>query len=201
MVKNLHLIQETRVWSLGQEDLLEKGMATQSRILAWEIHGQGTLAGYGRQGCKESNTTERLTLFRVESVVIFFFPMSLLPWGLKCEAMFSLLFVMAYGYFFAISQNPITLQYTLCTLSLLLAAVSAVCPDQPSSLWSSRLSILVLIHASTFMTQMFQTLPQVVFSIPAPCDSLPANNNLIFLQSAPSWAQTPPFIQLLCPNT
>ena len=54
-------------------------MATQSRILAWEIHGQGTLAGYGRQGCKESNTTERLTLFRVESVVIFFFPMSLLP--------------------------------------------------------------------------------------------------------------------------
>ena len=73
MVKNLHLIQETRVWSLGQEDLLEKGMATQSSILAWEIHGQGTLAGYGRQGCKESNTTERLTLFRVESVVIFFF--------------------------------------------------------------------------------------------------------------------------------
>ena len=30
-------MQETRVWYLGQEDLLEKGMATHSRVLAWEI--------------------------------------------------------------------------------------------------------------------------------------------------------------------
>ena len=29
--------QETQVQSLGQEDLLEKGMATHSSILAWEI--------------------------------------------------------------------------------------------------------------------------------------------------------------------
>ena len=29
--------QETRVQSLGQEDPLEKGMATHSSILAWEI--------------------------------------------------------------------------------------------------------------------------------------------------------------------
>ena len=29
--------QETRVHSLGQEDHLEKGMATHSNILAWEI--------------------------------------------------------------------------------------------------------------------------------------------------------------------
>ena len=29
--------QETRVRSLGQEDLLEEGMATDSSILAWEI--------------------------------------------------------------------------------------------------------------------------------------------------------------------
>ena len=29
-VKNLPLVQETRVLSLGQEDLLEKGMAIQS---------------------------------------------------------------------------------------------------------------------------------------------------------------------------
>jgi len=28
---------ETRVWSLGQEDLLEKEMGTHSSILAWEI--------------------------------------------------------------------------------------------------------------------------------------------------------------------
>ena len=30
-------LQETQVWSLGQEDLLEKGMATNSSILAWRI--------------------------------------------------------------------------------------------------------------------------------------------------------------------
>ena len=34
MVKNLLAMQETQVQSLGWEDLLEKGMATHSRILA-----------------------------------------------------------------------------------------------------------------------------------------------------------------------
>ena len=37
MVKNLPAMQETRVQSLGQEDPLEKGMATHSSILAWKI--------------------------------------------------------------------------------------------------------------------------------------------------------------------
>ena len=36
-VKCLPIMQETRVQSLGQEDLLEKEMATHSSILAWEI--------------------------------------------------------------------------------------------------------------------------------------------------------------------
>ena len=31
------VMQDTRVWSLGQEDPLEKGMATHSSILAWKI--------------------------------------------------------------------------------------------------------------------------------------------------------------------
>ena len=34
-VKNPPAMQETRVQSLGQEDALEKGMATHSSILAW----------------------------------------------------------------------------------------------------------------------------------------------------------------------
>jgi len=34
MVKNLPIMQETWVLSLGQEDLLEKGMAIHSSILA-----------------------------------------------------------------------------------------------------------------------------------------------------------------------
>ena len=37
MVKNLPVMQETLVRSLGQEDSLEKGMATHSSILAWRI--------------------------------------------------------------------------------------------------------------------------------------------------------------------
>ena len=36
MVKNLPAKQETQVESLGQEDPLEKEMATPSSILAWE---------------------------------------------------------------------------------------------------------------------------------------------------------------------
>ena len=36
-VKNLPAMQETWVQSLGQEDPLEKGMATHSSILAWRI--------------------------------------------------------------------------------------------------------------------------------------------------------------------
>ena len=37
MAKNLPAMQETRVRTLGQEDPLQKGMATHSNILAWEI--------------------------------------------------------------------------------------------------------------------------------------------------------------------
>ena len=37
MVKNLPTMWQTRVGSLGQEDPLEKGTATHSRVLAWRI--------------------------------------------------------------------------------------------------------------------------------------------------------------------
>ena len=36
-VKNLAAVWETQVQSLGQQDLLEKGMTTHSSILAWRI--------------------------------------------------------------------------------------------------------------------------------------------------------------------
>ena len=66
MVKRLPTMRETGVQSLGQEDLLEKEMATHSSILAWKIHGRRSLVGYSPRGGKESDTTERLhslTLF------------------------------------------------------------------------------------------------------------------------------------------
>ena len=37
MVKRLPTMQETRLRSLGQEDPLEKEIATQSNTLAWKI--------------------------------------------------------------------------------------------------------------------------------------------------------------------
>ena len=60
MVKHLPTVQETRVQSLGWEDLLEKGMATHSSILAWKSHGWRSLVGYSPWGHKESDVTEQL---------------------------------------------------------------------------------------------------------------------------------------------
>ena len=53
MVKNLPVMQETQVQSLGQEDPLEKRMATHCSILAWEIpwtEEPGGLQGSQRVG-------------------------------------------------------------------------------------------------------------------------------------------------------
>ena len=50
---------ETQVQSLGQEDLLEKEMATHSVSLPGNPHGWWNLVGYSPWGCKELDTTER----------------------------------------------------------------------------------------------------------------------------------------------
>ena len=73
MVKNLPAMWETQVRSLGQEDALEKGMATHSSILAWRISWTdepGRL--YSPWGHKELDTTKRLTvcLFVFKPVLI-----------------------------------------------------------------------------------------------------------------------------------
>ena len=57
-LKRLPAMWDTRVLSLGQEDPLEKEMATHSSILAGESHGWRTLVGYSQRGRKESDTTE-----------------------------------------------------------------------------------------------------------------------------------------------
>ena len=51
---------ETQVWSLGQEDTLEKEMATHSVLLPGKFHGWRSLVGYRPWVHKESYTTERL---------------------------------------------------------------------------------------------------------------------------------------------
>ena len=50
MVKNLLAMQETQIGSLGQEDPLEKGIATCSNILAWEIPWTEELGGLKSMG-------------------------------------------------------------------------------------------------------------------------------------------------------
>ena len=62
MVKNLPAMRDSWVQSLGQEDPMEKEMATLSSILLPEkFHGQRSLAGYSPWGCKEVDMTEWLT--------------------------------------------------------------------------------------------------------------------------------------------
>ena len=63
IVKTLTAMWDTRVRSLGQEDPLEKGMATHSSILAWRIpwtEEPGKL--YSPWSRKEMEMTVQLTL-------------------------------------------------------------------------------------------------------------------------------------------
>ena len=60
MIKNLSAMQETWVWSLDQEDPLDKGLVTHSS-LPWEYR-QRRLVDYSPWGLKESEMTEQLIL-------------------------------------------------------------------------------------------------------------------------------------------
>ena len=57
MVKNLPAMQVTQVRPLGQEDPLEKGMATHSSVLAWRIAWTEEPGGPQSTGPKESDST------------------------------------------------------------------------------------------------------------------------------------------------
>ena len=50
--------KERRIRSLGQEDLLEEGMATPPVFLPGEFHGQRSLVDYTPYGHKELDMTE-----------------------------------------------------------------------------------------------------------------------------------------------
>ena len=57
-VKKLPAMQETGVQSLGQEDPLEKEMATHSGILAWRIPWTEEPKGLQSMGSQESDMSE-----------------------------------------------------------------------------------------------------------------------------------------------
>ena len=54
-----------QVWSLGQEDSLEEGMATHATFLPEESHQQRSLAGYSPQGLSEWYTTKRINTLTI----------------------------------------------------------------------------------------------------------------------------------------
>ena len=58
-VKNLPAVQETPVQSLGQEDSLEKEMATHSSILAWRIPWTEERGRLQSMGLQVMDMTER----------------------------------------------------------------------------------------------------------------------------------------------
>ena len=63
-VKNQPAMQETKVWSLGQEDPLEKEMATHASILIWEIpwiEEPGELQSMGLHRVRHDWTTNIFT--------------------------------------------------------------------------------------------------------------------------------------------
>ena len=57
LVKNLPAMEETGVQSLGQEDPLEKEMATHSSLLAWKIPWTEEPGRLQSMGLQESDTT------------------------------------------------------------------------------------------------------------------------------------------------
>ena len=58
MVKNPPSMQETPGWYLGQEDPLEKGMATHSTVLAWRIPWTEKPGAHSPWGPRELGVTE-----------------------------------------------------------------------------------------------------------------------------------------------
>ena len=58
MVKNLPVVQETWVQSLGQEGSLEKEMVTHSSILAWKILWTEEPGWLQSMGSQELDTTQ-----------------------------------------------------------------------------------------------------------------------------------------------
>ena len=81
MVNNLPVMWETWARSLGWEDLLEKGIATHSSILAWRIPGdrgdwQATVHGVTKSWTQQgmhicpSPTTEQLRICPKEIILM-----------------------------------------------------------------------------------------------------------------------------------
>ena len=71
-VKNLSAMQETQVWSLGQEDPLEKEMTTHASILVWKIpwtEEPGGLLSKGLQRVRRDWATKHTSMRKMQQPV------------------------------------------------------------------------------------------------------------------------------------
>ena len=115
LVKNLHATLKIQVQSLGQEDPLEKGMATHSSILVWRIPWREDPGS--PWGCKESGMTERLTHIHrfILSVLIELYSLACSITTLACILLLTLfkIFIFLFYLFFWILFYYLTLQYCI----------------------------------------------------------------------------------------
>ena len=79
MVTRLPTVQETRVQSLGWEDLLEKEMATHSSILAWKIPWMEEPGGLQFMGSQRVGHEEQLNFLGLISPISFYAGTQRLP--------------------------------------------------------------------------------------------------------------------------
>ena len=69
IIKNLPVMWETRVWSLGQEDTLEKEMATHSSILAWKIPWTEESGGLQSMGVQRIGHDWATNTYTIHSII------------------------------------------------------------------------------------------------------------------------------------
>ena len=92
MVKNLPTMQETQVWSLGQDDDLENGRASHSTILAWRIpwteEPGGLYSPWVRKRVGHNLATNTFNISNIY-ILIFFIKFEI------CEALFLEIFFLS----------------------------------------------------------------------------------------------------------
>ena len=87
MVKNLPAEQETQVQSMGQENPLEKEMATHSSILAWKTPWMEEPGRLQSMGLQELDMTEGLTLLLPSGTFLSIMLLLILPSLISSQAL------------------------------------------------------------------------------------------------------------------
>ena len=91
MVKRLPTIQETQVQSLGQEDLLEKEMATHSSLHTWKIPWTEELGGLQSMGSQRVRHDWATSLYSKRYNT--FKKLFIICWNFKCMQYLTVWFV------------------------------------------------------------------------------------------------------------